>query len=207
MEKGEKSIRRIILEDLLAFLVFLAVLAAGAYLEKYIPFKFYHSLLYFFINNLHLSLIIAIASILSELFWVFSFPIMLLAPVFSAALGVLLFTYMLRFWYFIDSYLNTQAFIPVSLIYVCIIFLTLIIGYLAVLGRIIKQNKSKTQEKESTEEKEKIDVKQEKKTLQHPKVSWQDIWEAFKFSLYSSFAKQKKNQKQKQAKKLLKQDN
>jgi hypothetical protein len=135
----------IIISKIIGFLVFLIILAIANYLKVYITNEMYYTVIDFIIDNLWLSFLIFIATMIAEVFWVFSFPFNLPAPILSAISSVFIVSYIYRMWILVEGFTTTKIVIPIWAIYPLVFWIVLIVGYISIF---LKLSKKKIKEKE-----------------------------------------------------------
>jgi hypothetical protein len=174
----KRSALGVVISKSIGFLIFLILLALANYLKPFIPSVIYSDIVNFFIDNIGLSFIIYIASMIAGIFWSFVFPFNIIAPIASAVYSLFLITYFLRMWIFINQYVYFSFTLPVNLIYRAVFWLVIIFGYIGILTGI---GRKKNLEEWKEEKKEKVE--RVKRNVES--VDWSEIGEQFKLALYN----------------------
>ena len=187
-----KTIVGIILSRVFGFVFFLVLLAIANFLVPYVPSEVYAQAVKFFNLNIILLLIIMFIGIINDIFWNFSFPFNILAPISSAILGIYIVTFLYRIWIFLDFYFQTGFYFPIRTLYTIVFVFVLIFGYFAILARggrprdEWKQRCIERHEEKLERKKEKLEKKMEKIDRKiSRKVEWDEVGEQFKLALYN----------------------
>jgi hypothetical protein len=173
----KKSVNRIVFSKVIGFLIFLILLAITNYLKSYVNSEFYAAIVNFFINNIFLSFLIMFLTMFAEIFWSFSFPMNILAPIISAVSSIFILTYIYRMWLFTEDYISSGINLPIGSIYYIVFWMVIIVGYVTILVR-----RGVRDLKEMKEE----DVKRKETNKRNNKeVDWNDVGEEFKLAFYN----------------------
>jgi len=172
-----KTIPSIIIWKTVGFLFFLILLAVSNFLiPNFSNIPMYAGIVQFFNSNLIIFFTIFIVGMISEIMWVFNFPLNILAPVFSSVLSIYVVILLYRILQLIAFYTNTNITLPIGLIATLVSFVVWVVGYLTIIAR---HGKSK---KDWEEKKGRSKKKMEKKTKN---IEWEDIGNEFKHALYN----------------------
>lgn len=174
-----KPILRMIIGRTVGFLIFLILLAIANFFTKFVHIPIYADIVSFFNSSLIILLSMAILGMVNEMFWHFYFPFNVLAPITSAALGVLISIFIYKFWIFINGYLNIVVNIPIQTIEVVIFWIIIIAGYLTMLFRGGKPRYVRDEKYKEN----KINIKESNENKK--RVEWEDVDDEFRLVLYN----------------------
>lgn len=187
-----KSVPRIILSQIIGFIIFLILLAATNMLIPSINSIFYTQIILFFNSNIYLLLILTLIGILNEIFWSFYFPFNLVAPIISAVLSIYIITFIYKFWILANNYIESSIQIPLHAIYFAVFIIVLVFGYILLLARGGKPREDwqERHEKYKREKWEQRRKKYQKKIENLDKkvrsnLDWEDVEDEFKLALYN----------------------
>ncbi len=156
---GKNSSLKIVLRSMVNFVVLIVVLIILNVLLSSIHNNTYIRIVDFLTSLLGLFFILFLVGMITSLLWNFPFPLNLLAPVSSGALGVFILNLFYRILEFSQTffYFSTLERILSYNLYVYVFFITLIIGYLIIF---VEENN-----KRESEPKEKIEGKVKKESV------------------------------------------
>ena len=188
-----KSTAGIIISKIIGFIIFLILLAIANYFIPHFNNTVYASVVGFFNVSIILLLILLFIGIINDIFWNFYFPFNLIAPISSAFLAFYIIRFIYQFWNFLDSsYIHSAAIIPIRLIYLIVIILVLIFGYLKIL---IWHGKSRRRWEDEEEDyyrnklerkKQKLERKMDRVNRKLKKeVEWDEVGDEFKMFFYN----------------------
>lgn len=190
-----KSAAKIILSRIIGFLIFLIILIIANSLVLTFNNRVYTNIIGFFNSNLILLLIIFFLGILNEIFWSFYFPFNIIAPVISSILSVHIVTFIYNLWRLSEIYTKINFNIPIRSIYVPVVFIVLIAGYITILARHgkprrewaekMKESISDRLERKKERLMRKIDKIDKKMKRKHENVEWKDVGNEFKLVFYN----------------------
>jgi hypothetical protein len=183
-----QSIARIILSRVIGFLLFLVILAIANVLISSINNQVYTDTVDFFNTNLTIIIIVTFFGLVNDIFWTFYFPFNILAPVISAVLSVYIVTFIYRFWLFANNYIKFQLTIPINTIYLVVVLLVLILGYIVILARGGRPRQEWKERHEERRERRKEEVQERldnlDKRIKAKQLEWEEVGDQFKSALY-----------------------
>jgi hypothetical protein len=185
MQKRKSSIS-IIFHSIISFLIWIMLLIIANILVSYINEPIYEMVIQFFNSLLVLFFIIFLIGMINSLFWNFSFPINLFAPILSAILSIFIVNLIYQIIKFIQIfvYFNGLANIDGLIqypIYLLVFFTTLILGYLLII--LEESHIEKEHSKDKTRE-NKRDLKNKRKS-NGINVSGEDVKKEFRKVAYN----------------------
>ena len=178
-----KSMFKMIITQVLSFIIFILVIALLNVLKPYINNDIFAAIVYLLTSNIILFLAIMLISIINEIFWRLYFPFNILAPISAASLAVFIVIFIYRFFQVLEGHTNVNVLIfPVDLISSFVFVFTLLIGYFIVFVRIFRPKKvhhEKAKEPEKKKMEGKKEIPKEKKD-----IVWEDVSKEFKEAAY-----------------------
>jgi hypothetical protein len=182
----KKGVVGIILSRIVGFIIFILLLAIANFLVQYIPSEIYANIINFFNTSIVLLFAMTLVGMIAEIFWIFSFPFNVPAPIISAVLSTLIITFIYKFWILLDTYIHLEIKVPLYSIYFIVFVLVLIVGYIGVFTKIPKDNEFSEELKEVRQRRKEL-IEEEKKKLKEGrrKMEWQEVGEQFKLALYN----------------------
>ena len=162
-----RSASRIVISHAAGFLVFIIILGIANMIDFKSPVL--GNIVMFFNANIILLLVMMVFGLLNDIFWQYSFPFNVLAPVSGAVLGVLIVTFICRMFSLTDSYLRIGS-LPCVAIATIVFFLVLIGGFATILVRGGKPRE---------------EWHEEKKRKRHGWPEWEDVGKEFRMAMYN----------------------
>lgn len=181
----ERSITKIILSNIIGLVFFLVLLAIANYGLSYFSNENYLSLVLFLNSNITLIVIVTFFGLLSEIFWTFSFPFNLIAPIISAIFSSYLITFIFRLWSLVKDYVNVDVNIPLDLIYVLVFVLVIVFGYLSIFLKFFKGRKREREEEDEDEEEKPIKKEKKQKEEKLELIKWENVRNEFKLLFFN----------------------
>lgn len=189
MENHERGTLGIIFRRLIGFVVLIIFLIVANILVKYVNNSVYTNVIGFFNSVIALFVILLFIGTINEILWSLDFPFNLIAPVTSAILSIFIVEFFYKLWGLIEFYAQTNAALPMAIIYPFVFIVVLVLGYLSLLAR----GKRTSEEWREHMKKEKSELKREVKSIKpgkerhrgKNKVTWEDVGEEFKFALFN----------------------
>jgi len=175
---AKKTVFGLTIGKIFGLLIFLLVLTAANYfnVDKMLNI----SVIEFLNSKLGLMIGFSVMLYLGELFFLFTFPGNLPAPIFNAIGGVLLTGFIFDILYAVAKPASFIFWILEPIALILVLVLTIIVGYVRVFGSIVP-----TKEKEDKPKKEQKPIKPKKKKSKKNDVDWKDIGGEFKMALYN----------------------
>ncbi|NMC58375.1 MAG: hypothetical protein GYA51_03165 [Candidatus Methanofastidiosa archaeon] len=186
-EKNEhrQSPTKIVLTNLVQFVVFLIVLGILNLFVDYFDSKTFYEILRLLNNNLWLILIFSIIFTIGEVFGSFSFPSNIPAPIFNAIGSIFLLNFLFKIFIKVGELTDVEAFYSISrvfpMLYPIVFLLVLFGGYITIFARAADETikaKTKTSGRKSQER------------------TWDDVGNEFREMLYETFHSARESIKQ-----------
>ena len=168
------DIRRLLINRVAAFVVFLLLIIVINILVRYIDFPFFYDIVVFINNSVVIIGIIALVMVLGEVFMMLEFPLNLLGPI-STAIGALLiisfiFSNVFSFLIGIGSLELDIPFAQIGLVISILVFLVIIIsGYYGIIKEVIIKHRDEQKNKPHEAAVKEKTSKDKKKKLKHKK--------------------------------------
>lgn len=147
-----KSFSGIIFEKIIGFLLFIIILLIANLLLNYVQNNYFIMFLSFFNSAVFFLFIILVFDIVSGIFWNTKFPIVLLAPLASAVLGMLILSFILSLILFLFENIGIFIQFPFEIIYFLVFVIIIVIGYVNILSSLEKKSKKGSKKKTSEED-------------------------------------------------------
>jgi hypothetical protein len=157
----------------MGFIVFIILLSVASFVVPNISNSVYSDVIQFFNANVAIFFILFFIGMINEIFWSFYFPFNIIAPITSSVLSIFVISFFYKVWLFIDGYVHTNAYIPITMIYPIVIILTFIIGYVIIFTRGARRFG------------EKIEVVSKRKERRTKRTEWEDVGEEFRQAFYN----------------------
>ena len=183
---GKKSVGQIILSNIIGFLIFLILLAFASYLKQFFPNQVYINIVNFFINNLWLSFLIFIATLIAEIVWSFSFPFNIIAPILSAVTSIFIVQYLYNLWIFLNLFIGSGFEIQINTLFLFVFWAVIVVGYIILLSRAKERIEEYKEDDEEDEDKEEEKpAKKDKSKNRKKEISWDDVGAEFRQAFYN----------------------
>ncbi len=185
-----KSVLKIILSNIIGFLIFLIILMIANKLISSFDNEIFRNIIGFLNANLVLLFTMMFVGMINEIFWAFYFPFNILAPITSSVLSVYIINFIERIWIFLNLYERFNILINFQAVYTLVVFIVLISGYLIIFFRHgkPKEDLEKWNRERLERKREKFHKKIQKidKKLGKNKVEWKDVENEFKLVLHNA---------------------
>ncbi|MDP2925832.1 MAG: hypothetical protein Q8N99_05665 [Nanoarchaeota archaeon] len=181
-----KSIIRIIISQIIGFLIFLILLAIANYFSNNLNIKMFSDIVAFLNSNLMFLVFLTIIGLTNEIFWNLIFPINLIAPITSSVFTIYILLFFKRLLDFLIEYENLAINIPIEQLFFPITLIVLISGYIIILVRHNKSTNIEDRSGTKFPDKKKEIIRKEIKRLNRDlkEISWNDVGDEFKDALY-----------------------
>jgi hypothetical protein len=182
---AKDSVSKRILLKIIGFLIFLIILGLANFLTKYITDLFYGDVVNFLIENLWLSFLIFVSTLVAEIFWMMWFPLDIPAPFLSAVSSLFIVNYLYNIYLFLGVYTYIDAPIPIGSIYEIVFWMVIGVGYILLLARIakdVREKKKGVENQERGKRERKQDENEEKKSSG---IEWNDVGGQFRLGCYN----------------------
>jgi hypothetical protein len=185
-----KSVPRIIISNIIGFLIFLIILIIANKLIPSVNNEMFRNIVEFINANLVLLLVMMFIGMINDIFWVFYFPFNILAPITSSVLSVYIISFIERVWIFLNLYEKFNILINFKAVSNIVVFIVLIAGYLIIFFR-----QGKPREEWEKWNRERLERKRDKfhkkiqkidKKLGKCDVDWKNIGDEFKLAFYNA---------------------
>lgn len=169
-----KSTFGIIFSRIFGWIIFIVLLGIATYIANKINIASYTSIVSFFHSNMSFLGGMLLLGTVSELFWNFSFPFNIIAPIISGFFGKYNVSFIYQFLTVIGLSSFTDKY-PIDIVEMILFWIIIVGGYIAIFFKLSRRNDKKEEEKE---------IKEDKKNNESEKDSeWKEALERIEDSI------------------------